>query len=154
MPPRRNDPCPCGSGRKYKQCCLPREEAQAVADSGWLRMRRVEGELDRRLTEHLARHYGPGAVEEAWAAFTLWREPPASLDEWPEADSSFPSWLLYEWEPEQRERPDGVVRPAMSVAEHYAEHQGPRLDSYERRYIEAVRSEPVTFYLVKATVPG
>jgi len=117
-------------------------------------MRRVEGELDRRLTEHLARHYGPGAVEEAWAAFTLWREPPASLDEWPEADSSFPPWLLYEWEPEQRERPDGVVRPAMSVAEHYAEHQGPRLDSYERRYIEAVRSEPVTFYLVKATVPG
>jgi hypothetical protein len=22
--PRRNDPCPCGSGRKYKQCCLRR----------------------------------------------------------------------------------------------------------------------------------
>lgn len=21
----RNDPCPCGSGRKYKQCCLPQE---------------------------------------------------------------------------------------------------------------------------------
>ena len=21
-PPRRNDPCPCGSGRKFKQCCL------------------------------------------------------------------------------------------------------------------------------------
>lgn len=21
----RNDPCPCGSGKKYKQCCLPRE---------------------------------------------------------------------------------------------------------------------------------
>ena len=20
--PRRNDPCPCGSGKKYKQCCL------------------------------------------------------------------------------------------------------------------------------------
>jgi len=23
----RNDPCPCGSGRKYKKCCLPRHEA-------------------------------------------------------------------------------------------------------------------------------
>jgi len=22
--PGRNDPCPCGSGRKYKKCCLPR----------------------------------------------------------------------------------------------------------------------------------
>lgn len=23
----RNDPCPCGSGQKYKRCCLPRDEA-------------------------------------------------------------------------------------------------------------------------------
>lgn len=21
----RNDPCPCGSGKKYKQCCLTKE---------------------------------------------------------------------------------------------------------------------------------
>jgi len=20
----RNDPCPCGSGKKYKKCCMPR----------------------------------------------------------------------------------------------------------------------------------
>jgi hypothetical protein len=23
----RNDPCPCGSGRKYKLCCLEKDEA-------------------------------------------------------------------------------------------------------------------------------
>ena len=23
----RNDPCPCGSGKKYKHCCLPKEAA-------------------------------------------------------------------------------------------------------------------------------
>jgi len=29
--PGRNDPCPCGSGRKYKKCCLPRGgEIQAL----------------------------------------------------------------------------------------------------------------------------
>ncbi|MEW6094070.1 MAG: SEC-C metal-binding domain-containing protein [Chloroflexota bacterium] len=22
----RNDPCPCGSGRKYKKCCLYRKD--------------------------------------------------------------------------------------------------------------------------------
>jgi preprotein translocase subunit SecA len=22
----RNDPCPCGSGKKYKNCCLRRDE--------------------------------------------------------------------------------------------------------------------------------
>jgi hypothetical protein len=27
----RNDPCHCGSGRKYKQCCLDKDEAEARA---------------------------------------------------------------------------------------------------------------------------
>ena len=26
----RNDPCRCGSGKKYKRCCLPADEAPAV----------------------------------------------------------------------------------------------------------------------------
>jgi hypothetical protein len=25
----RNDPCPCGSGKKYKKCCLIRQELDA-----------------------------------------------------------------------------------------------------------------------------
>jgi tetratricopeptide (TPR) repeat protein len=27
----RNEPCPCGSGKKYKQCCLQEDEAAARA---------------------------------------------------------------------------------------------------------------------------
>jgi hypothetical protein len=30
----RNDPCPCGSGKKYKRCCLAAEGAQVVDDTG------------------------------------------------------------------------------------------------------------------------
>lgn len=26
--PGRNQPCPCGSGKKYKQCCLAKDEAK------------------------------------------------------------------------------------------------------------------------------
>ena len=26
----RNAPCPCGSGKKYKKCCLPRQEEEAA----------------------------------------------------------------------------------------------------------------------------
>ena len=29
--PGRNEPCHCGSGRKYKQCCLDKDEAAARA---------------------------------------------------------------------------------------------------------------------------
>ncbi|WP_348944536.1 tetratricopeptide repeat protein [Chitinibacter sp. FCG-7] len=28
----RNDPCPCGSGKKYKQCCLAREQQSGAFD--------------------------------------------------------------------------------------------------------------------------
>jgi SEC-C motif len=35
----RNDPCPCGSGKKYKKCCLARDEAlvrqSAAAQGSW-----------------------------------------------------------------------------------------------------------------------
>ncbi len=27
----RNDPCPCGSGKKYKKCCLPKEQQRSIA---------------------------------------------------------------------------------------------------------------------------
>lgn len=31
QPLRRNDPCHCGSGRKYKLCCLDKDAAEARA---------------------------------------------------------------------------------------------------------------------------
>jgi hypothetical protein len=27
----RNDPCPCGSGKKYKKCCLEKDEQEQLA---------------------------------------------------------------------------------------------------------------------------
>ena len=38
--PGRNDPCLCGSGNKYKKCCLTRDEAAELA-------RHVEAEAER-----------------------------------------------------------------------------------------------------------
>ena len=43
----RNDPCPCGSGNKYKKCCLTKDEA---ADSETLAEN--QGERDERAVEH------------------------------------------------------------------------------------------------------
>ncbi len=30
----RNDPCPCGSGKKYKQCCMQKPKATATSMMG------------------------------------------------------------------------------------------------------------------------
>jgi hypothetical protein len=57
----RNDPCPCGSGKKYKKCCLPKEEAvmlEAHARDQAAREQRAEArraEQRRTKTEVLAR---------------------------------------------------------------------------------------------------
>ena len=48
--PGRNDPCPCGSGKKYKRCCLEQERlaaadrmaAQRAKQSAALEQRRIE----------------------------------------------------------------------------------------------------------------
>lgn len=69
---RRNDPCPCGSGRKYKQCCLPREDE-------FLELREAGTALAALLFRSLRiREIFPG-VEDAWRRY--WpAEPPLSLD--------------------------------------------------------------------------
>lgn len=32
----RNDPCPCGSGKKYKQCCLKKPVEPRKLKAKWL----------------------------------------------------------------------------------------------------------------------
>ena len=39
----RNDPCPCGSGKKYKQCCLPKDRAAQA--------QRIEAKRDTEIPE-------------------------------------------------------------------------------------------------------
>jgi len=53
--PGRNDPCHCGSGKKYKKCCLPKEEAaerEAIAKDQAAREQRATA---RRLEERAAK---------------------------------------------------------------------------------------------------
>ncbi len=66
----RNDPCPCGSGSKYKRCCLNARDAaerdRLECEKMWARMQRwafdrFEQELGPALVEHL-RSRGVGSA--------------------------------------------------------------------------------------------
>jgi hypothetical protein len=61
----RNDPCPCGSGKKYKQCHLPIEEA---AQAEQLRLRRAVDTLIPKIIETAQAHAAdvPAAFERFW----------------------------------------------------------------------------------------
>ncbi len=56
MPPGRNDPCACGSGRKFKNCCAPKDHLAALeSDRARARYRRgLALERQGRLTEAIA----------------------------------------------------------------------------------------------------
>jgi hypothetical protein len=62
----RNDPCPCGSGRKYKQCCLPKVQATQVRA---LSRRRDEELLWARLLAYAQRPTFSVDVQSAFGLF-------------------------------------------------------------------------------------
>src|SRR5260370_42138980 len=47
--PGSNDPCPCGSGNKYKKCCLAKEQAVAREQLAKAEARRIESAVAHRL---------------------------------------------------------------------------------------------------------
>ncbi len=104
MKSRRNDPCPCGSGRKYKQCCLAKDTAPSPDDLLWRRLRRDLDGLGSELFAESVRHFGHTGLEEAWDECNLWPETDESEDwEFDETSPDAPlflSWYLYDWLPD------------------------------------------------------
>src|SRR5829696_796798 len=63
---RRNDPCPCGSGRKFRHCCLRALDAE---DTARIRLRTAEGVLVPALFGYAADKLGDEFFGEAWEEF-------------------------------------------------------------------------------------
>jgi tetratricopeptide (TPR) repeat protein len=53
--PGRNDPCHCGSGKKYKKCCQPKEQAAEEEVIAKDQAARAEREAARRLEQKAAK---------------------------------------------------------------------------------------------------
>ncbi|MEN8182082.1 MAG: SEC-C domain-containing protein [Myxococcota bacterium] len=54
----RNDPCPCGSGRKYKKCHLPGDRAERGSSSDRAKDHKLDGQLVRELSEFAMARFG------------------------------------------------------------------------------------------------
>ncbi len=71
MKPGRNDPCPCGSGKKYKQCCMRGTGAAVETPEEFLRrrIRNVTEDLTSQLLGFAHNQLGEAIFDEAWADF-------------------------------------------------------------------------------------
>lgn len=88
----RNDPCPCGSGKKYKHCCL----AKAAAYQNLLNEQR---ESKIRAVNWLANNYGEAMDEAVMNRFFLDEEDdaPERIAELPEGMQAAVLICLHEW---------------------------------------------------------
>jgi len=156
MKPGRNDPCPCGSGKKYKHCCLAAAttESESPQELTWRRVRRAAEGFPATMTRFVEDMYGFDAVDEAWEEFTLWED--AEYDTESPHLPVFLPWFFHHWMPDPLE--DTTVldeslhnRPPTAV---FLERRSARLDPLHRRFLQACLDTPLSFYELKHCDPG
>ncbi|HJP92225.1 MAG TPA: SEC-C metal-binding domain-containing protein [Pyrinomonadaceae bacterium] len=142
----RNDPCPCGSGRKYKKCC---QESFDEKDFHYRRWRRVEADLIPELLAYAFETLGPEAIEDAWREFHDYTAPGAYDPESP-MNSVFMPWFLFNWIPETK-LPDSTYFPEPIAASFHSEHA---LSEDEEKLIMSAIQTPYSFCEVVELTPG
>ena len=155
MKQSRNDPCACGSGKKFKHCCLNAGAnlASAPADLLWHRMRALLDGHAIKMINFVQDAYGQSAIIEAWSAFT--RRDGVELDPASPLMQLFWPWAFYYWVPDPA---DTEVKAkslhGLRPAEAYLAAKGRRLDPPLRHYLESLLIAPFTFFEVMACDPG
>jgi len=152
--PGRNDPCPCGSGKKYKKCCLRQQQPAQIGNLTRQKMRKTEGELIPLLIRHAVRFWGPDVMEEAWHDFNLGENIPLDPQIEPDLDQMFLPWFAFNWIPDNTELPPEEHFPEKPVARHYLERESRQLDSFTQKFIEEACSQPYSFFVITSVEPG
>lgn len=148
----RNDPCPCGSGKKYKRCCLAQDHAANVIDREWQQLRRTEADIIYLLLRVANDWYGPDFIENAWEAYTESSKEPLPIEEARESETSFIPWALFNYVHRKREA-DAPPPPEVPLALSFFLATD-ELKLYEKQFVWAVCEQPVSFWSVQEVDPG
>lgn len=133
----RNEPCPCGSRKKYKKCCLPRDESARLQE----RKRSNVHELDERIVRHL-REYAAERYGAKWKAATDRFARAAGAAE-PLLVQLAAPWSVYEAQIAGERAVDGFL-----------EEKGGMLSPEERAWLTAQQGAVLGVWEVTACEPG
>lgn len=126
----RNAPCPCGSGSKYKKCCLPKDEAAAA--NGPARIHHV----DERLVFEMMRF-----ADERFGA--AWRRSWRDFVDADEAKQLHHPWSVY-----------GFLVDAKPIVDWFLTERRSRLRADDRAWLEAQKRAWMGIWEVLAVDPG
>lgn len=146
----RNDPCHCGSGKKYKKCCLALTSSSntvEVVDFAWRRLRKLEGAVfDQHLIPYVTKEL-PSDIMKWGLADCIPDELPETLDEDLLLHNFFLPWLLFNWisgDHSEYEQFD----PTITISQNYIKTHGNKLNSRERGFIDVMNQTYYSFYSI------
>ena len=148
----RNAPCPCGSGKKYKKCCLLKAKPQ---DLLYRRLGAAHDRLLKKLTDYAYEVFGKELMPIAMDEFLVWPETELSQDMIVDHMQLFVPWAVFNWvyDPNDAEV-ELNVPPLQTVAKIYAKERGQRLDKLQRRLIDNASGKPFSFFEVTSCKQG
>ena len=150
----RNDVCSCGSGKKYKKCCLSAEIKKQTEDLSYARLRSTESKLVTRLMDHVVQKFGQDFIDMAWTEFTNYGEFDESTMDDP-MDELFVPWLLFNWSVDHRQDLPSIGIPlSTTVAEDFINTNKSSISSDESAILESANRRPYTFCEVIESQPG
>jgi len=138
----RNDPCPCGSGKKYKKCCLNKDEARKSEKTS---ATPKEIELRERLLSFSGKERYKKNFEKAYHLFN--RRPfkePLVLDENGEVTLGFfLEWFIH----------DFPLKNGLTIIEEYYEEKKEKLSEEERSLLKYEMASYLSLYEVTSVTP-
>jgi hypothetical protein len=145
----RNDPCPCGSSKKYKKCCLATTEAHDHEYRHWLN---IEQNLIPRLTAHAFSLHDKETFEAAWCEFNCSDDDEMIQPDSP-MNSMFMPWFIFSWLYEiDVKNPDDF--DAMTNAQSFLNLYESELTEDELTFIERAMCADYSLCEVIALRPG
>jgi hypothetical protein len=142
----RNDPCPCGSGKKFKKCCGNEANEPVAGDE-------KDGGVGKALVWLTSRH--AKAVNTSIASMLnddLDKEEQARLQELDEYDLEGVQINAMEWL--LAEGSIAVKGAQRNVAELLLGPGGPAFTPHQRSWIEQLRRRPLRLYDITEVLPG
>jgi hypothetical protein len=139
----RNEPCPCGSGKKYKRCCLPQ---QSASYSFRAQQRSASDELTRDMLRFAESKFRD-QIQVAWQDFNMTNLPVSFEKHSPEHDL-FLTYFLFYWDPQRPRTGKSASRRGGIVTRWYELEKAGKLSDTERLLLGQATAQPLSFFEV------
>ncbi len=139
----RNDPCPCGSGKKYKKCCY--SNATSIENARTAKQEKRFQELVSKLQMFFDEQYGPEGFQVAVDEFMLWTHQPVIEEDLVTSVSWLTPWIMFSWLPDLQDHKTKKDWPERPVAINYLAHNAKSVTPKEKILIEAICEAPYSY---------